>query len=105
MSADENKPTFIFYFYFLILVYQLKYIGLTQEFGVFCAQIVVLLIQIFYTKENTKQLTRPSLFVFAFLIQFSFPLFLALETCRYFKNPANNVHIYISIKSSRQNPK
>ena len=59
MSADENKPTFIFYFYFLILVYQLKYIGLTQEFGGFCAQIVVLLIQIFYTKENTKQLIRP----------------------------------------------
>ena len=50
MSADENKPTFIFYF--LILFYQLKYIGLTQEFGGFCAQIVVLLIQIFYTKEK-----------------------------------------------------
>ena len=87
MSADENKPTFIFYFYFLILFYQLKYIGLTQEFGGFCAQIVVLLIQIFYTK-NTKQLIRPSLFVFTFLIQFSFPLFLALETrTTYFKNP------------------
>ena len=62
MSADENKPAFIFYFYFLILFYQLKYIGLIQEFGGFCAKIVVLLIQFFYTKENSQQLIRPSCF-------------------------------------------
>ena len=96
----KNSPPL---FSFFISFSQLKYIvGLIQEFGDFCAHILVLLIPIFYTKEDTKHFIWPSLFVFTFLIQFSFPF---SRPCTYFKNPANNVHIYVVIKSPRQNLK